>query len=550
MLNHKNLEIMKTQQLPIKQCIHVLCVVTIFSFFTGCSKEGVSDDDTVSQNKIEEFNTALAALDNFEQPAESSPTELSQEAPERDTEDTSLECVVKHYKAAPGYNELLALDPTSDVIYPGGMLKGESIPTGEYIGINGGRAPITLSVSLENINGTASVEVENPSLSTVRNGISSILQQGVSGATPAKINFELSEVYSEEHLNLALGANYRSGNRSVSASFDFSNSQKKYKYVLKYFQVYYTIDMDLPENNNPGSLFKALPNLNSTSPVMVSSVKYGRMVLYTIESDYEKTDVQAAFSASFESADANGNLGYQNIVSSSNVKALVIGGSGEDAAQVITGPSGVHEYITNGGNYSADSPAAPLGYTLRYIKNDFPIAKVVLSSEYALRSCDLAYPRFKVELIKIRVKETPGGTEGSHLELFGNVRGRLSQENGGYVKNSDGSQQKVEWYRSESNNLQVEDHHHIYESIEFEVYRPNYNDDYVYLSGHLYDKDWGVDDLGFRDFKFKLKDIPYNLPGDPDKTFSDDNREFNVRLDFDEKSNHEARAYFAVTRIK
>ena len=94
--------------------------------------------------------------------------------------------------------------------------------------------------------------------------------------------------------------------------------------MLKYFQVYYTIDLDLPPNNNPGSLFTQLPNLNSTSPVIVSSVKYGRMVLYTIESNYEKNDVKLAFNASFNSSDAEGNLEYQNIVNSSNIKALVI----------------------------------------------------------------------------------------------------------------------------------------------------------------------------------------------------------------------------------
>lgn len=211
------------------------------------------------------------------------------------------------------------------------------------------------------------------------------MKQGVTGSTAAKLNFTIEEVYSEQHLNLALGANYRGKNKEVSASFNFSNSAYNHKYIIKYFQEYYTIDLDLPANNNPGSLFTNLPELNSTSPVIVSSVKYGRMIFYTVESNESLTNVQAAFNASFASADANGNVEYQNIINSSKIEALVIGGSGADAAGAIAGPAGVYEYITNGGNYSSDSPAAPLSYTLRFIRNDFPVTRIVLSSEYNIK---------------------------------------------------------------------------------------------------------------------------------------------------------------------
>ena len=93
-----------------------------------------------------------------------------------------------------------------DVIYPGAMLKGESIPTGEYIGINGGRAPITLSVSLENLNGKPSTIINNPRIDTVREGVKDMLQQGVTGSTAAKINFtteeEMAQMIEVHHPNV------------------------------------------------------------------------------------------------------------------------------------------------------------------------------------------------------------------------------------------------------------------------------------------------------------------------------------------------------------
>lgn len=535
---------MKTKLLTITPInLGLTLLVILFAFF-GCSSDSVDDggEAPVSEDKLAEINNFLASLSNFNQPEESETSLEGTGTPERDTEDNTLECVVKNYKVAPGYSEMLLLDPTSDVIYPGAMLKGESIPTGEYIGINGGRAPITLSVSLENLNGKPSTTIDNPRIDTVRESVKDMLQQGVTGSTPAKINFTTEEVYSQEHLSVALGASYSKGKNSVSASFDFSKTTKKYRYVVKYLQIYYTIDLTLPPNNNPGSLFTDVPNLDSTSPVIVSSVKYGRMLIYSVETDSELTETNAAFSAAFNGGSAGGNGEYDTFWSSSIVKALVIGGSGGDAANVVSGPAGVFEYITNGGDYSADSPGLPLGYTLRYIRKDFPIAKVVLSSEYTIRSCDLAYPQFKITLIRISTIDTPGGTEGSHLEVHGNAKGRMNQ-GGSYVK-SNTNATDVSWSRTESNNLKIDkgSPHPVNDSETFTLYRPNYDTDYVYLSGSLKDKDaFGNDNLGSRTLKVYLKDINKNRPGGLDYTH---------RLNFDEMANHEVRVYYDVLRVK
>ena len=166
----------------------ILCLI-LFTLF-GCSSESVDgegEQPPVSEEDLAEINDFLASLSNFSQPDESETSLVSTGTPERDVEDNTLECVVSNYKVAPGYSEMLLLDPTSDVIYPGAMLKGESIPTGEYIGINGGRAPITLSVSLENLNGKPSTTIESPRIDTVREGVKNMLQQGVTGSTAAKI---------------------------------------------------------------------------------------------------------------------------------------------------------------------------------------------------------------------------------------------------------------------------------------------------------------------------------------------------------------------------
>ncbi|WP_298345643.1 thiol-activated cytolysin family protein [uncultured Algibacter sp.] len=518
---------MKTKLLTIKNSIYItLFVITLFSC-TGCSEESV-DNGKVSDETIQTINDLLAGLSEFNQPEVSGEELIEESNPER--EGQTDECVVKKYKMAPGFSEMILLDPTSDVIYPGAMLKGESIPTGEYIGITGGRAPITLSVSLENLNGKPSALIENPNINTVREGVKDMLQQGVTGSTAAKVNFTTEEVYSEEHLNIALGASYTKGKNSVSGSFNFSSSEKKYKYVIKYLQVYYTIDLTIEESENPAKLFSSVPNLNSTSPVVVSSVKYGRMLLYTVETNAEFSDTQAAFSAAFNGGEVNGEGEHKSFWESSTVKALVIGGSSGDAAQVVSGPEGVYSYITEGGEYSVDSPGAPLGYTLRYIKKGFPIANVVLSSEYNIRSCYPAYQKFGIQLYGINLVKNNGGS----IRLHGNMKAQIYQ--GGNVKGS------VSYTRTRNNYIIPNEGEFwpipTIETKEVELYKPDLENDYILLSAEFTEDDsiGGDDYLGKKEEKILLKNVQ-------------DDKEPYIRLLLTEDPDIDMRTYFYAWRI-
>ncbi len=497
----------------INQSFKFLFLIGIFTLSqTACQN---NDPEPVkkgpSQEEIVTFNHDVNDLSEFEQPAEQvEPAVLSADDPARDTEDESLECYTTYYKAAPGFDELLALDPTSDVIYPGALVKGESIPTGEYLPIVANRDSITLSISLQNITGSPTIKIGDPKLSSVREGIKKILDQEVNGATPAKINYEISQVYSKEQLNLALGVNYRSAGTKVSSSFDFESSTYKYKYILKFLQVYYTIDMDIP--SDPSELFTELPDLaslGSTSPVYVSTVTYGRMIIYTIESNYSKTEIDAAFSASFVSGGGSIEASYEKVISESIIKALVIGGSGETASKTINGPGQVYEYISTGGNYSKDSPGAPLSYKLRFIKNN-AIARVVLSSEYFVRTCDLAYPVYSIELQSIYCASCQDG-DGSAGEVYGRIWG--------YIR-IDGKEfgDRVDWNKDRDHNISIAKGKSgsIGITKTTELYRPNYDVDNILMGGRMYERDAGGvfdPDDNFGEINpgkvIYLKDIPY-----------------------------------------
>ncbi|MDT7829557.1 thiol-activated cytolysin family protein [Pricia sp. S334] len=493
-----------------RTCMFAIVLLVTFS----CQKDDISDPtQSITGGEADEFNVLMANRPSFTQPEEvSEPVEVEEKAipPAQDEQDSSLECYTNYYKAAPGFDEMLALDPTTDVIFPGAILKGETIPTGEYVPIVADRAPITLSASLTNISGSPVVQITDPKLSTVREGIKTqILDQEVTGATAAKVNFSISEVYSEEHLKLAIGVNYRSAVQKVSGSFDFSKSTYQHKFVLKYFQVYYTIDMDPPKN--PSDLFTSVPDINSlgsTSPVYVATVTYGRMVIYTIESNYSITEIDTAFKAALDPGNEGSvDTEYENVISESKVEALVIGGSGSDAAQTVNGPADVYQYISNGGDYSKDSPGAPLSYKLRYLKQGTPVARVVLSSEYPVRQCDLAFPVFSIELDYLECTGCQDG-DGSEAELFGRLTATLF---------SNGTQKggKVAWDYKEGATFQLKKNEKRFVNLTvppIELYRPDYNADHVAIGGRLEEDDvWpdANDDFGSTPDKILLKNIPF-----------------------------------------
>ncbi|MEM1326768.1 MAG: thiol-activated cytolysin family protein [Bacteroidota bacterium] len=456
-----------------------------------------------------DFDTRISNLSGFTQADESNSTE---QVGETETEkEGGYECFTTTYRAAPGFDQLLTLDPGSDVIYPGALLKGESISTGEYIRIAADRSPITLSASLTNINGSPVVEVKDPSLSTVREGVKSILNQEVTGATPAQINFEITQVYSEQQVDVAIGANYRSKGKQVGRAFDFSNTSKKNKFVLKYLQTYYTIDMDVPDN--PSDLFQTLPDISSfgdVMPVYVASVAYGRMVIYTIETNSSETEINDALSASFASGDGTIDAKFQKTINESTIKAIVIGGSGASAAAIVNSPKEVYNYVAEGGNYSSDSPGAPLAYKLRFISKDAGVARVVLNTEYAIRNCEFAFPEYKLTLTKIT------SSQPTNVEVYGRLEMRMySTALGDYLRDdpSNSGIDNVRWKKDKDDHVKVQNDKTYYMPSSYtytiKPIRPNMGSDYIEFDGALRDSNGilGSVSLGDDRKKYYLKNL-------------------------------------------
>lgn len=344
--------------------------------------------------------------------------------------DGTYSCAPQPVSETRRFDHVVAYSANSDSMWPGAVVRGDALTTGLFTPLVFERKPMSFSVSLENLAGKKSGTMDNPSLSNFRDVLGELLAAGVTGATAANISSEIEEVHSKKQLELALGASgsWVGNVASITGSFDFDKAATRSRYVVRYIQTYYTVDVDAPPS--PSALFGpsvTLDELKSKAgegipPAYVSSVSYGRMILFTFESTHSTEELGAALKFAYKGgADVSGDVSvtYKEMLSSSKITAFILGGSGGDAAKSIDSYEKLMDLIRGGGNYSKDSPGSPIAYSLRYLKDNSPAA-MAFTSDYSVSRCERVGQKVHVTLRSIKV-ESAGTLEGGELELFGSV---------------------------------------------------------------------------------------------------------------------------------
>ena len=383
--------------------------LTLLFILSGCEKEEYDEEI------LNEFLKSLPAI--------STAMPMEQEAAITSTEDDTTLKYIYHYdyyEVAAGYDEQIVLNPQTDVIYPGALVKGESILDGTYTLIPAVRKPITISTSLTG-SGSVSVVVDDPKLSTVREALNDLMNQEYD-VPPANMGFTIEQAYSESQLDLSLRASYKSFGVNVDGGFDFSNKKIQTRLVAKFIQSYYTLDMDLP--SKPSDLFEE--DVDQTlfglyMPMYVSTVTFGRMALFTVESELSETEVRSYLNASYAGINGSVSADFDEFKAHSTMKVYILGGSGDDAGATINGFEDFKNYIQEGGNYSKSSPGAPISYKLRYIR-DNSIGKIVFAASYPIVTAIPRTDNIEYDISTFMWKcHAHASDVGGNVELYGNV---------------------------------------------------------------------------------------------------------------------------------
>src|SRR5690606_15664725 len=220
-------------------------------------------------------------------------------------------------------------------------------------------------------------------------------------------------------------ASWALGLASLKSSFNWQSKTIRSRYVVRYTQAYYTVDLDAPQA--PSAMLAPSVTLDEVQakmtqehpPAYVSSVTYGRMIVFTFESAYSATELGAALDFAYSGGvDVAGDVSvtYKDILSRSKITAFILGGDAGTAVATIDSYEALIAFIKSGGNYSRESPGAPIAYKLSYLKDNSP-ARMSFTTDYEVRDCVRVAQKIKVTLKSIAVDDA-GGDGGNALEIF------------------------------------------------------------------------------------------------------------------------------------
>jgi thiol-activated cytolysin len=405
---------------PVMRAI-VLPGVLFALVTSGCAGD-VGDSTAPQGTSIDQYIQGLPFL-----PVD--PPDMISGAASDPSRSGDYQCTTQNLQETRDYDEIVAYAANSDSLWPGALVSADSVLTGLFTQIVMPRAPTTISVSLENLDGTKQAAIATPTLASYREALSGILDANITGATAADISSQIEQVHSDEQLDMALGvqASWGLGVASLKTSFNFSDTQTRSHYLVKYTQTYYTVDLDAPQS--PSAVFTGDVLLGDVKahmdetrpPVYVSSITYGRLVLFTFESEYSDEEMGAALEFAYSGgADVSGNVSvtYKDIISKSKITAFILGGDAGTAVQAIDSYDNLISFIKDGGNYSKDSPGAPIAYKLNYLKDNSP-ARMSETTNYDVQTCDRVSQ--KVQIILNNISVDTADDAGDDLEIYGDI---------------------------------------------------------------------------------------------------------------------------------
>ncbi len=332
------------------------------------------------------------------------------------------------FKASAAFDQQILLNPGTDVIYPGSVLLGHTISDGKYKEITRGKKrPITLSYDLTNIKndkGKSGKVTGNitPSLSNYRNLHNEILGQNL-GKASTTYSFEETTVSSESDFNIKFnfGVGFNSGvvETKVKTGFDFAKGSKKYKYMVKFMETFYTVDVDQGKDTFLYESFD-IKDFQGYRPIYVASVAYGRLAYLTIESDETwdkvKADLDVAVDASmYGQYDAKFESSVNNLKQNSKINITVIGGSA-----VAVNLDGFLNMLKTD-SFSKDNPGKIIAYKLRFV-DDNSIANTVYNDEYTVtKTVEQLGKGIATTFTLYKIKLNANDGAGKGMELYGNL---------------------------------------------------------------------------------------------------------------------------------
>ncbi len=370
----------------------IITALIFFVFFIQSWSEQ-QKVDAVTLNEVDTYFLSLSKWQDISPSIKDDPgTEKGKPAT---NEEGKYECIDQDYSLAKTPKVIVVFDNTSAALWPGSVIQGKPYLNGDFQQLPmAQQAPIELTSNL--LIPEPSVTIENPTKQSMQAAISALVLRGKDIALPAKIQFNLKEVYSLEQILLDLNLSAKYMNQSAKAALKVDSNIETKSISAYLVQNMFTVSVPVPRT--PSSYFKNISMTeikdqqeldrigHNNPPLYVESVTYGRILLFTMTSKASKKEIQAALDYSYNGGadiDAKTKAHYNSILASAEINVVPYGGRYKDAAKLIRSAN-IKDYFSD--KAPPLTTAVPISYKLNTLARGVT-AKVAEVTTYTERDC-------------------------------------------------------------------------------------------------------------------------------------------------------------------
>ncbi|GAA3626156.1 hypothetical protein GCM10022419_134640 [Nonomuraea rosea] len=277
-------------------------------------------------------------------------------------------------------HEFTETSPVPDVMWAGAVVTGQSVRTGALAPINLTRHPGTITVTTDlktKSTRSRSSYLDTPSLPSYIDTLNTLIGELAPEDAEAALAKSLVQISSLEEGAINLGLNVKGPMFGVGARTRLTSKLEQSTTLGLFTQTYYNVAFT--PDGSPSRFFADDVSLDEVKlyagpdnpPCYIANVSYGRALLIFAESTASSGEVKSALEAVWEGAvsgDLNIDVSHKNVLRKSTLQVSVVGGAAGEAARLLVNPAAsLATFIQNEIKVTADTPAAPIRYTVRYV---------------------------------------------------------------------------------------------------------------------------------------------------------------------------------------
>lgn len=313
----------------------------------------------------------------------SSVPEYKKEDGKLEEDGTFLVIKKKQCSVANNTSELTYVDSLASRLFPGAMvLCNSNLIENNPLTVTLKTKPTKFSIDLPNmdtgikVNTLTKYELD----AAIKAKIAEWKQNNPNGNIAAKVKHSLYEVKSQHQLSAALGLNIASSKLNFNIDFNAIENSESRDWILKFEQIYYNVTLnnfqkpsDIIDDSVSEDELRGL-GINDKNPLgIVNNVNYGRIIYVHFKTNNKSIDLNGKLHAILTAPtnlDFNAQVDYKDIKDNFSLDVFIYGG-GSSAFSAVPQISidTIHEFIEQGYNFDAQQEAAPIGYSVAFMKN-------------------------------------------------------------------------------------------------------------------------------------------------------------------------------------